>query len=263
MLPVLLDLWFIKIYTQGVFLVLAFLWATFFIWKNVSLTSYKEEDVFDGIFISLFGGIFVGRLLFVALNFEDFGFDILKFFLINGYPGIYLIGTLLGFILTLYLFCNSRKIHFLQLIDYIIAPLFLALAIGKLGSFFSGSEIGTQTSFFLSLTYPNLDGARHLTPLYESILFFLASFLSNQIVKQIRRENLSEGFNLWLFVWIFGFVTLVFDPLKSFRIEIYGFTFDMIFSSLMLLTVSIYFIYYFRKLLIKRLSGLFSFSKKT
>ncbi len=261
MLPILLDLWLIKIYTQGVFLVLAFLWSTFLVWKNVTLTSYKEEDVFDGIFLSLFGGLFVGRIFYVALHFEDFGFDILKFLLINGYPGIYPIGAILGFILSLYLFTLSRKISFFQLIDYIVAPLFLAIAIAKLGAFFSGSEIGTQTSFMLSLKYPNLDGARHLTPLYESILFFIASFLSHGIVKQIRRENLSEGFNLWFFVWLYSLVTLVFDPIKSFRVEIWGITFDMIISSIMLLTVSIYFIYYFRKLIMKRFSEIFSFGK--
>lgn len=241
---------------------LAFLWASFMVWKNVTLTSYKEEDIFDGIFLSLLGGIFVGRLLYVSLHFEDFGFDVLKFFLINGYPGIYPLGTILGFIGSLYLFAISRKISFLQLIDYIISPLLLAIAIAKLGSFFSGSEIGTQTSFFLSLKYPNLDGTRHLTPLYESILFFIASFLAHQIVRQIRREHLSEGFNLWFFLGVYSLITLIADPFKTFRVEVFGFTFDMIISSLILLTVTIYFIYYFRKLLFKRLSYLFSFSGK-
>lgn len=262
MLPVLLDLWFIKIYTQGVFLVLAFLWGTFWVWKNVTLTSYKEDDVFDGIFLSLFGGLFVGRLLYVALHFEDFGFDILKFFLINGYPGMHGIGTILGFILSLYLFTLSRRMSFWKLIDYIIPPLLLTIAIVKLGSFFSGSEIGTQTNFFLKLTYPNLDGARHLTPLYESILFFISSFFAHNIVKQVRREHLSEGFNLWFFIFCFSLISVAFDQLKAFRTIAFGITFDMIASSLMLLTVSIYLIYYFRKLLMKRLSALFSFSGK-
>lgn len=263
MLPVLVDFWFIKIYTQGIFLVLAFLWGSFLVWKNVTLTSYKEEDVFDGIFLSLLGSLFVGRLVYVALHFEDFGFNILKFLLLNGYPGIYPIGAILGFVLTLYLFTLSRKMSFKHLIDYMIAPLLLAIAVIKIGTFFAGSEIGTQTNFFLSLKYPNLDGARHITSIYESILFFIASYFAHYFVKQIRREHLSEGFNLWFFIWIFGLITLVFDPIKAFRVEVFGVTFDMIASSLMLLTASIYFIYYFRKLINKRLSEWFTFSKKT
>ena len=140
MLPVLLNLGFIKIYTFGVFLVLGFFWAIFLLWKNIRLTSFKEEDVFDGLFLSMFGAFFFGRLIFVFLNFKDFGFNLLKFVLVNGYPGISLYGAIFGGLLVLYLFTNSRKLNFNDLIDYLITPLFIAFVFGKIGSFFS--EIG-------------------------------------------------------------------------------------------------------------------------
>ena len=68
MLPVILDLGFFKIYTQGIFLVLAFFWSTFMLWKHIALTSFKEEEVFDGIFTALFGGLLVGRIVYVLFN---------------------------------------------------------------------------------------------------------------------------------------------------------------------------------------------------
>src|SRR3989338_5725614 len=107
MLPVLLNLGLIKIYTFGVFLVLGFFWATFLLWKNIRLTSFKEEDVFDGLFISLLGALFFGRLVYVILNFKDFGFSILKFILINCYPGISLYGAVFGGLFILFLFSHS------------------------------------------------------------------------------------------------------------------------------------------------------------
>ena len=116
MLPVLLNLGFIKIYTYGVFLVLGFFWAIFLLWKNIRLTSFKEEDVFDGLFLSMFGSIFFGRLVYVFLNFKDFGFNLLKYILINGYPGISLYGSIFGGFFVLYLFTNSRKLNFNYLI---------------------------------------------------------------------------------------------------------------------------------------------------
>ena len=88
MLPVLLDLKFIKIYVFGVFLVLAFFWGSFILWKNIRLTSQKEDEIFDALFFSLSGGLFFSRLFYVILNFDKFGFDFLKFILINGYPGL-------------------------------------------------------------------------------------------------------------------------------------------------------------------------------
>ena len=127
MLPIFLDLQFLKIYTFGVFLVLAFFWSTYLLWKNFRLTAIKEELVFDGLFISLAGGLFFGRLYYVLLNFDTFGVNILKFILINGYPGISLWGAIVGGFATLFVFLRYQKIRFFTVIDYFISPLFIAL----------------------------------------------------------------------------------------------------------------------------------------
>ncbi|QQS43362.1 prolipoprotein diacylglyceryl transferase [Candidatus Roizmanbacteria bacterium] len=262
MLPVLLDLGFFKLYTFGIFLVLAFFWGTFFLWKNITLTSYKEDEIFDGVFFALLGGIFVGRIQFVALHFSEFGYDILKFLLLNGYPGIGLLGFLAGFFLFFLIFASWRKINFMRAIDYFIAPFFLAMAIAKLGAFFSGSEIGTQTKFFLALSYQNLDGARHLTALYETLAYFAASFFAYKIVRSIRRGSLYEGFNFVFFVWYVALVTVVFDNLKAFRVSVRDMSFDLVVGSLLLLTVSLYFIYYFRQSIWMSVKRIFSSKKK-
>jgi len=246
MLPVLVDIGFIKIYTFGVFLLLAFFWGAFSLWKNTSLTSYKEEQIFDGMFFSLLGGLICGRVLHIILHFSEFGFNILKFILINGYPGIHVFGFIFGFMLFYFLFSQSNKISFLKSIDYIIPSFFLALAIGKLGSFFSGTEIGVQTQFFVAIPYPNMDGVRHLTSLYESILFFLGTYLTYRFIFFVRKEQLHSGFNLLLFVWYVSLVEFVFDPLKTFRTMHNNTSIEMMISGILLLTGTVFFIYYFR-----------------
>lgn len=246
MLPVLLDFGFIKLYTYGVFLVLAFFWSAFFLWKNIALTAFKEDEVFDGLFISLAGATLVARIVYVALHFSDFGYDILRFLLINGYPGLNSMGFVAGWFLTLLIYCHMKKQSFLRLVDYVTGPFLLALGIAKIGSFFSGSEVGTQTSFVLALSYPHLDGMRHLTPLYESILFFLGSVILYKLLRQIRRGKWFEGFTLVFAAWFFGLVSTIFDPLKAFHSPVKGISFDMIVGSVILLTGSIYLLYYFR-----------------
>ena len=136
MIPILFTVGGLKIYTFGVFLVLAFFWGLFLFWKNIRLTVYKEEEKFDSIFLSLAGSLLIGRLVYVILNFKDFGFNLLKFILINGYPGLSLYGVLIGGFLTLFLYFLIKKISFRETIDYYISPIFLALGLGKLGSFF-------------------------------------------------------------------------------------------------------------------------------
>lgn len=260
MLPILLQIGFVKIYTFGVFLVLALFWGAFFLWKNIRLTAFKEEEVFDGLIFALIGGAFVGRLMYVVLHFSDFGFNIVRFILINGYPGFSLVGFLIGFFLAYLIFARTQKLRYMELIDYVIPAVFLALAIGKVGSFFAGVEVGTQTSLPVAIKYANFDGMRHLTPLYESILLFIGSFFAFRIMFTIRREALSRGFLLWFFIWYTSGVYLAFDWIREGRVMIYNYSFYAGFSLVLLLTLSIYFLYYFRTAILQSLIG--SFQKK-
>lgn len=246
MLPILLQIGFFKIYTFGIFLVLAFFWGAFYLWKNIQLTSFKEDEIFDGLFIGLAGGAIVGRLVHVILHFSDFGLNILKIILVNGYPGFSMWGGILGFFLFIYFFCNSHKIKFEDLIDYLIPPVFLALAIGKIGSFFAGVEIGTITTIPVAIKYAGIDGMRHLTPLYEGILLFIATYVAHKMVFTVRRGGLSRGFLLLFFFWVYSAIYAGFDFIREGKAEIMGYSAFGILAFIILLTLSLYFVYYFR-----------------
>ncbi len=267
MLPILLDLKFIKIYTFGVFLVLALFWGAFLLWKNIRLTSYKEEDVFDSLFMSLGFGLLVGRIVHVILNFDKFGFDILKFLLINGYPGLSLYGCVAGFFAGLALYTVSRRMKFLEVVDYFISPLLFSIALGKLGGFFSGVEVGSKTKYPLAIKYAGLDGARNLTSLYESILFFLAAYIAYRLLFAIRRQIYTRGFNFYFFWWALSFIYFFFDPLKSTHTAFAHYkSVNSFFSLTLLLTFTFYFLYYFRGLLLGKSevvrSSLISYGQK-
>lgn len=256
MLPVLLDLKFFKVYTLGIFLVLAFFWGSYLFWRNIRLTSYKEEELFDGFFVSLFGALFFGRLVYVLFHFDKFGFDWLKFLLINGYPGISLYGFIVGGFISYFLYTVPRKINFAEVSDYMTAPIFLALGIAKIGSFFSGTEVGAKTKFIVALKYANGEGARHLTPLYESILFFIGAYFAYKLMFAVRRQKFKRGFNMYYFFWFFSLVYLVLDRTKGNRLLIYGnYSFNEIVSVVILLTFSLYFLYYFRYQILKKISS--------
>ena len=258
MLPVVLDLKFLKIYTFGVFLVLAFFWGSYLLWKNVRLTSYKEDDIFDSLFWSMAGGLFFARLVYVVMNYDAFGFDILRFILINGYPGLSLIGGITGGFLTLAFILRTKKIKLSEIIDYVASPFLLALAIGELGSFFSGVEIGTKTKLPLAIKYAGFDGPRHLTALYESILFFVAAFICYKLLFDVRREKLPHGFVFFVAIWIISVVYFLFDKLKEHHLYFLGSSFNEIASLTVLLTFSFYFIYYFRSFIFKWLGSITS-----
>jgi phosphatidylglycerol:prolipoprotein diacylglycerol transferase len=245
MLPVLLDLKFIKIYTFGVFLVLSFFWGMFLLWKNIKLTSQKEEEIFDGLFVALAGGLFFSRLFYVLLNFSDFGFNILKFILINGYPGLSLVGGFLGGFFSLWLFFRSKNIKWLEAVDYFIPPLFLAIFIGKIGSFFAGVDVGVRTNFFLKISYLGYQGERHLTAVYEAIFFALGSYLSYKILMRLRRGLYPSGFVFYFFAFYFSLTTLLLDKLKANHLYLAGGSFNYLISLVFSFVFSVYFIYFF------------------
>lgn len=247
MLPILFTIGPIKIYTFGVFLVLAFFWGSFLLWKNIRLTSFKEEEVFDGVFISLAGGLFFSRFFYVILNFKKFGFSPLKFILINGYPGLSIYGFIFGFILFFYFYCQLKKIKFTEVIDYFVGPSFLSLAFGKIGEFFSGSEVGTKTKFFISIKYLGFDGSRHLTAFYEAVFFTLGFYFAQKILYEIRKEKFPHGFLLKFFLWFFSLTYFIFDKIKENHLYLKSLNFNYQVSLILLLTTNGYFIYYFRK----------------
>lgn len=268
MLPVLLDLKFIKIYTFGIFLVLALFWGLFLLWRTVKLTSYKEEDMFDIVFTSLFGALLFSRLVYVLANFSRFGFDILKFILINGYPGLSLYGALIGACVFGYIALRRKKIDVRHAIDYMIAPVFLSMAIGKFGSFLAGVDVGTTTKFPMSVHYLGHNNNRHVTAFYESLLFLIAVYFSYRILLSIRRHFFNEGMNAAFFVLYFSAVTLFLDKLKENHLYFVGFNVNVVFSIIALALSGAYFLYYFRKEIktyakrtIKR--GAYAVTKKT
>ncbi|MCS7093244.1 MAG: prolipoprotein diacylglyceryl transferase [Patescibacteria group bacterium] len=249
MVPVLFSLGPIKLYTFGVFLSLGLLFGAFVLWKIIRLTVYKEEQVFDLVLISSAFGLFFSRVVYVVLNFDRFGFDLLKFILINGYPGLSIYGFLFGFLISAWVLSKMKKIKFLEMVDQLCPPFFLVIFFGKLGAFFSGSEPGTPTNFFIKTRYLGLEGYRHLTAFYEAIFFLGGVFLSYQILQEIRKERFFRGFLFFFSLWFFSLITFLFDPLKQNKLFISKISFNFFLSFGLLLTISMFFFYYFRELI--------------
>jgi hypothetical protein len=83
MLPVLLDLKFLKILYFWHLLGSGFFFGLLLSLEKYHLTSIKKKMFLMVFFLSLTGGLFFSRLIYVVLNYDKFGFYLLKFILIN------------------------------------------------------------------------------------------------------------------------------------------------------------------------------------
>lgn len=239
---------------------LAFFWGLFLLWKNTKLTSYKEFQILDGAIVVAFGSLFFARLVFYIFNFQLYGTNILKFILINGFPGLSLIGGLVGGFFTLYLFCRFKKIDFIGILDYTISPLFLSLAIGKIGSFLAGVDAGTKTRFILSVKYLGLGGTRHLTALYEAIFFFIGCYIAHKIMYRLRRGGERPGLNFFFFLLYFSLTNLFLDNFKENHLYFLKFSFNIVFCGVVAIFSGGFFIYYYRQVILRIVNA---YAKKT
>lgn len=239
MLPIFANLGSLHIYTYGVFLLLGFFWACFFVWKHIRISKFEEEMSFDITFISFGGALLVGRILYGLLHFDEFGFNVLKYILVNGYPGISPLGMMLGGVGVMYFMCRHNKLKFEEFSDYIIPSLFIFTLTAEVGAFIAGVEPGVLNKWF-----------RHPVALYKALFLAIGAFTSIRMFYNVRKERVEKGALLFFFMCIYSFVYVAFQFLKDKRalltespIDFYGFI-------ILLLTSCFYFVYYFRVLMI-------------
>ena len=241
MIPLFAQLGSLYIYTYGLFLMLGFFWASFFIWKHIRISKFEEEVAFDITFLSFAGALVIGRVVYCLSHFQDFRFDILKYILANGYPGMSSVGMLLGGIITMYWVCYIKKIKFSEFSDYVIPSLFIFTAAAELGAFFAGTEPGIFWKWF-----------RQPIALYKAFLLGIGTYISFTLFFNVRKEKIGKGAPLFFFIGAYSFVNIAFQFLKDKRVLLTESPLEAGAYYILLLTSCFYFVYYFRVLISQR-----------
>ena len=204
MFPVLLTIGPVAISSLGVFSSLAFLFGSFVVWKRAREEHIDDEDIFDIIFVSLFGGIVFGRLLFIIFHLQKFGFDLGKWLSLSYSSEISWVGFLLGGMYMVSRACKKKKLNFFQFLDLSVLGVIVAHILYRFGQFFDGSYLGVQTDLFVGVPFPGVEGRLHPLQLYEILIFLVLYFIIKWLDRRYRlfnwyqdnRGNAKSGF-LW------------------------------------------------------------------
>ena len=200
--PVLLNLGPLEIRYYGLFYVIGFL-ITYFMLSYLAKRkqiSISRDDIAD-LLLYVAIGMLIGSRLFYALvyNFGYYMESPLKVFAIwEG--GLSFHGALLGIITSGYIFCKKKKFDFYTLADIIVIPASLALMLGRIGNFINGELYGRITNVPWAVKFPDAEGYRHPSQLYEAsknLVMFI-------VLYGINGKNLPRGFMFWLFVTMYG-----------------------------------------------------------
>src|SRR3989344_1518260 len=133
MKPVFLVVGVLPVYTMSVFVILAFLWYGFVVYKKGIEYRFHEESLMDLIVLSGVCSWLVGRLAYVLTNLDVFSVNWLRVLLINSYPGYDLLGIVLGFLLSVYLISTREEISFFKGVDLLFLGLLAGIPFERLG----------------------------------------------------------------------------------------------------------------------------------
>lgn len=161
MLPAQFWLGPINIFPFGVSLALAFVVASFLLWRDLR-EDYLEEEIITFIILVTLFGLFFGRIFYLAGHFSDFNFSLFKWVFWARFPGFSLPGAFLGGTIFSLYWSKKKNWDFWLVADSLVPAFLAALLVGSLGAFLASGEIGILFKCLLA------------------ILVFLASFYLRQ-----------------------------------------------------------------------------------
>lgn len=214
MIPILLHLGPITIYSYGLMMALAFIVGDIVMTGEFKRRGFNPQDASTVILWVAIGGLAGARIYNIIDNWSDYMADP-KAMIFSG-AGFVFFGGLLGGVLTSWVMARRLRIPWLTLADMAAAPLILGHAIGRIGCFLSGDgDWGAVSNLPWAMSYPNAIAGWnnrtvfalgphnqlvpiepwnpavrvHPAPLYETIMYVGVFFVLWSLRKKIHIEG--------------------------------------------------------------------------
>lgn len=157
MLPILLNLGPVKIYSYGVCLAIGLFISLYFWWKMGRDEHWDEILLFDGFFLSVIVYLVFGRIGYVLSHIGDTS-TIYRSIAILAYPGLNAVFGIVAVIIFMVLFARAQGWQVWKASDAFVVALSIILVFGGLGGLLNGSNPGRLAPW--GLIYPGQTGPR-------------------------------------------------------------------------------------------------------
>ncbi|MBI2616800.1 prolipoprotein diacylglyceryl transferase [Candidatus Gottesmanbacteria bacterium] len=231
MKPILFSIGPFNVYSFGFLLAVAFIFSTFIIWK-FGREELKEEEYLDMYFATSFVALLSARAIYILLNFQDFGTNILRYILVRDTPGLSLIGGLFGGFLFLYWYAKKKRYNVLHLFDLFAVSSSLALVFTKIGQFLGGSGFGTETVLPLGVRIVGITGIRHPVELYEAFSLLILSCALYVLYTKSLRRKWPKGLTSAVFVWGVSLTIFLLEFFKVRTLYLYAMSFRQVVAAI-------------------------------
>lgn len=179
--PVALHFGPLAVHWYGLMYLLGF---TLFLWlgkqrlRALNRPGWDDKFLDDLLFYGVLGVVLGGRLGEVLFYQPGYYFSNPLEMLAVWKGGMSFHGGFLGVLAAMAVFAQRRKLHWLQLMDFIAPLVPLGLGAGRIGNFINGELWGRPTDVAWGMVFPHVDNLpRHPSQLYEFALEGLALFV--------------------------------------------------------------------------------------
>ncbi len=196
--PILFSIGPFKIYSYGVMMALAFMFGTYLADKRAIKNNIDRNKILDLIIYILISSIIGARILYVAINWQDYAGN--PFAILKVWEGglVFYGGLILGILVTIW-YLRKNKLKFLKVADIISPSLALGSGIGRIGCFLNGCCYGKDPHIPLQLI--------------ESAVGFIIFF----ILLILERRKSPDGFLFWVFIFLYSLTRFMTEGLRYYE----------------------------------------------
>jgi phosphatidylglycerol:prolipoprotein diacylglycerol transferase len=179
----------INIQAWGFMVGLGMLVGLFFALAEAKRKGINKEAIYDIFLISVISSMIGGRLMYVALYWHNFKYDLLEIFKIwNG--GMVFFGGFLAALAGLIIYARIKKIHFWKLADLLAPSLAIGLFIGRMGCFLIGDHIGAPSyGFGIGSYFGDETFLRHEVSAYMSLKGLILFVILWSLRKKLKHDG--------------------------------------------------------------------------
>ncbi len=181
MLPILLSLGPVIIYSYGIVLSIGLFLGLYWWWKMGRDEHYDEISLFDGYFLSLVIFLVAGRLGYVFLHFADLG-TLYRTLALLAFPGISVISGAIVSVVFLLFFARAQAWDQWKVLDSLVVVFSLISIFGGIAGLFNGSNPGRVVSW--GLVYPGQKVPR----IPVDVWIFLWALATFGVVSSVRKN---------------------------------------------------------------------------
>jgi phosphatidylglycerol:prolipoprotein diacylglycerol transferase len=227
----------VHLWWYGLSYTLGFMNAHLFMARRREQLGLSLRSVYD-LSVSLAVGVLVGGR-FVEVAFYEWPFYREHPTLIPAYwlGGMATHGLLFGGLVGVWLFTVRHGRPFLEVTDALAVPAAFILGVGRIGNFIDGQIVGSVTSVWWAVKFPDAEGFRHPVVIYDG----MKNLLIIPVLRYVSTLRPPRGVLTGIFLFLYAFLRMFIDLFREYPTSLLGLAtgqvLNILMSALGLLTI--------------------------